>query len=440
MNTVKRMKALTLAAILLLTLTLLCACSDGTGTQPTTTNLSKTALYKVTVLGVDGKPATEGVIVCFMKNGEQVALQKTDGNGVASKELDRADYTVEIMFIDASANYYYDTASMTLSAVKTELTVELANQAVKAEGTLFAGGQEHDAYYVNAGVTYVTLQANGRSYFLFTPSESGVYRLSTVGEGYTVGYFGGPHYVQDMNAGEADGNATLVNVSPGMIGTNGTGTTVFVIGVDNPGDQANAVLKVERVSVYVDTSVPSVVYATTGTLAPWTLPEGATTQSFDLTQSADAYQLVLDETTGFYHLGSVDGPLVLVCLGSASNGLMKYATSYDTMLMTVGVNKYFKDADGNYTHKEDYVPCLIDYIGSCNPATYQYTGGCVDRASGLYPLTEDLKYIIQQNGDHMGWWNTDGPNYLFRDSMGNYDHSVNVEIAWLFMCVYMQNG
>lgn len=439
MNTVKRIKALTLAAMMLLAVVVLCACQGDNSAQPTTTAMSKNAVYKVTVLGVDGEPATEGVIVRFLKNGEEVAMQKTDATGVASKELERGDYTAQIMFIDASSNYYYDTTDLTLSSVKTELTVELAYEAVKADSTLFAAGQEHDAYQVNAGMTHVSLRANGRTYFLFTPTEAGVYRLSTVGETYTVGYFGGPHFVQEMNAGEADGNATLVTVSPSMIGTNGTGTTVFVIGVDNPGaSEAETMLKVERVSAYVDTSIPVVTYETTGTLAPWVLPEGAVTNSFDLTKATDAYNLVLDEATGFYHLNSVDGPLVLVCLGSSSNKLLKYAASYDTILQTVGVNKYFTDADGNYTHREDYSQCLIDYIGLCDPVTGQYTGGCVDRATGLYPLTADLMYIIRNNGDHQGWWNVNGPNYLFKDVNGNNDSTINTEIAWLFMCVYIQ--
>ena len=433
MNSVKRMRVLALLLVLVMALT---ACTKAPETAPTT-QLSKTAKYQVTVLGVDGKPATDGVIVRFLKNGEEVAMQRTDASGVAAKELDRGDYTVELMFVSADSKYYYDASSLTLTSVKTELTVELANEAVKYDATLFAGGEDHEAYLVQYGLTHVTLRANGRSYFLFTPTESGVYRLSTVGEAYVVGYFGGPHFVQEMNAGEADGNGTLVNIAPSMIGTNGTGTTVFVIGVDNTGAEAEAMLKVERISAYVDTSVPVVTYKTTGKLTPWTLPQGATTNSFDLTKPTGTYNLVLDPETGFYHLDSVDGPLVLVCLGSASNKLLKYAASYDTILQTVGVNKYFKDADGNYTHREDYGQCLLDYIGLMDPATGVYSGGCIDRTSGLYPLTDDLMYIIQQNGDHQGWWNKNGSNYLFRDSMGNNDLSINTEMAWLFMCVYM---
>lgn len=431
----KRMKALTM---LLLFALVLSACSQQAA--PTTTQMSKTAMYYVTVLGVDGQPATDGVIVRFLKGGEEAAMQRTDAAGVASKELDRDDYTVEIMFIDQSASYYYDTAAATLSATKTELTVELATMIQGTDPTvLFAGGEDRNAYVVSAGRNYVELEAGKRSYFLFAPTEAGVYRLSTVGEGYVVGYFGGPHFVQDLNAGEVDGNATCVTVSPDMIGTNGTGTAVFVIGVDNPENApANTLLLVERVSAYVDTSIPSVTYATTAPLTPWTLPEGATTESFDLSKPTDAYKLVLDEATGFYHLDSVDGPLVLMCLGEASNKLLKYAASYDTVLQTVGVNKYFTDADGNYTHKEDYSQCLLDYIGVRDYATGKYTGGCVDRATGLYPLTQDLVYIVQQHGDYSGWWEITNSNYLFQDANGVYDTTVNPEIAWLFMCVYVE--
>ncbi len=425
-------------ALLLVCALALSACGQQAGGEPTT-QMSKTAIYQVTVLGVDGQPATEGVIVRFLKAGEEVALQRTDASGVASKELDRADYTVEIMFIDQTRTYYYDTAAMTLSATKTELTVELAYMVSGEPSLLYVSEVDRNAYPVNAGKNYVTLEAGNRSYFLFTPEESGVYRLSTQGETYVVGYYGSPHYVQEVNAGQAEGNATCVTVSPDMIGTNGTGTTVFVIGVDNPENvEAQVMLKVERISAYVDTSIPSKTYQTTAPLTPWTLPEGAVTQKFDLHAATGAYNLVLDEATGFFHLGSVDGPLVLMCLGQESNSLMQYMVSYDTVLQTIGVNKYFTDDNGNYTYKEDYSQCLIDYIGVRDDVTGKYTGGCVDRKTGLYPLTEDLMYIVQQHGDYSGWWNISGGNYLFRDANGVLDTNVNPEYAWLFMCVYIQ--
>ncbi len=427
-----------LLALLLVCTLVLSACGQQSGGEPTT-QLSKTAVYRVTVLGVDGQPATEGVIVHFLKDGQEVALQRIDASGVASKELERGDYTVQIVPIDPSKNYYYDAAAATLSATKTELTVALAYRVDGDPTPLFAGGEERNAYTVNAGNNYVTLEAGERSYFLFTPVESGVYRLSVVGDTHTVGYYGSPYFVRERNVGQVEDNATTVTVSPSMIGTNGSGTTVFVIGVDNAENaEKQVVLQVERISAYVDTSIPDQIYETTAPLTPWALPEGALTQQFDLHAATGTYQFVLDETTGFYHLGSVDGPLVLMCLGQAADSLMQYMVSYDTVLQTVGVNKYFTDDDGNYTHKEDYVQCLIDYIGVRDDVTGQYTGGCVDRKTGLYPLTEDLMYIVQQHGDYQGWWDASGSNYLFRDTNGVYDTKINPEYAWLFMCLYMQ--
>ena len=435
----QKIKAISLAVMMIPCLALLCACQFAPAAS-TAEEISKTAVYRVKVLGVDGEPATEGVIVRFLKDGQE-QLQKTDASGVAMKEMDRGDYTVEIMFLDQSASYYYDTANMTLSAIKTELTVELAYKAENPSQLIY--GSEADSVYevypVNAGRTYVPLAAEARNYFLFTPTEAGVYRLSVVGQTYAVGCYGNPFFIQQNNAGVADGNATLITVSPDMIGTNRTGTAEFVIGVDNPEDvETNVLLLVERISAYVDTSIPAQIYETTGNLTSWALPENAVVNSFDLTASTDTYNLVLDEATGFYHLDSTDGPLVLVCLGEASNHRLRYAASFDTVLQTVRVDKYFIDTNGNYTHKEDYSQCLLDYIGDRDLITGQYVGGCVDRDSGLYPLTADLMYIIQQSGDYAGWWDIFHDGYLFKDLNGERDPSINPELAWLFMCVYLQ--
>ena len=61
----------------------------------------------------------------------------------------------------------------------------------------------------------------------------------------------------------------------------------------------------------------------------------------------------------------------------------------------------------------------------------------IDEATGLYPLTEDLKYILQQRGDYAGWWNPGSGIYLFVDENRVPLDGVNHEIAWLFMCCYV---
>ena len=98
----------------------------------------------------------------------------------------------------------------------------------------------------------------------------------------------------------------------------------------------------------------------------------------------------------------------------------------ETILEHTGVGRYFyKDAEKKeFDRKENYADCLLQYIA------------CVDKDSGLYPLTEDLKYIIQNNGEHQGWWDPNG-NYIFLDDAGNSVPGINNEIAWLFMCCYI---
>ena len=60
-----------------------------------------------------------------------------------------------------------------------------------------------------------------------------------------------------------------------------------------------------------------------------------------------------------------------------------------------------------------------------------------DEAEGTYPLTEDLKYIVQQRGDYSGWFDADASLYLFKDQNGVPIPGMNTENLWLFMCCYL---
>ena len=90
-----------------------------------------------------------------------------------------------------------------------------------------------------------------------------------------------------------------------------------------------------------------------------------------------------------------------------------------------GVQRYFFDAEGNYQKKESYSECLLEYIA------------CMDQDKGVYPLTEDLKYIIQMEGDDSGWFDPENSLYLFKDANRINLDGINNEISWLFMCSYL---
>lgn len=382
---------------------------------------SKTVTYKVSVVDALGNKYTSGVIAKFLQNNEQIAMQVCDANGVATKELDRGEYDVEISFTDGDEGYSYNKEGLKVSGDKNELEVVVAYAQSKEATSLYVDNKEYEAYMVNNGCTDVQLN-EGRNYFLFKPTEAGTYEISIAdGNVDSIGYYGAPHYVQSASVTEVKDNKFTVSVRADMISTGDTGTTVLVIGIDKA-DNDSCVMGVQRIGdpEYSLADEPWTVYEKTVELEKYTLPSGAKLGEFDLT--AESYTLVFNETDGFYHLNSADGPLVLMRLGKDNN----YLACFKTILENSGVTKYFFDEEGEFVKKETYSECLLEYI--------EY----IDEESGTYPLTEDLKYIVTQRGDHEGWWDAEGNTYLFVDEEGFKLQNINPDIAWLFMCCYIE--
>lgn len=403
---------------LVLFLMALCACGKESEVPETTQGDLN---YQVTVLDPDGNPFTTGVIVEFYQGETKVGMAALNDNGVAAKNLPAGDYTVKLVYTDSNASYYYSEEGLELTGEKASSTVTLY-QAAGAPASLAAAGQDATACPVQTGVTYVKLTPGNRSYFLFTPTEPGLYEFSTSDANASVGYYGAPHYVQSNSVAEVKDNTFTVSVRASMIGTSDTGTNVLVIGVDTD-SLDSCFLTVRRIGD-PERSIedePWIVYDPTVSLQAYTLPEGAQIAEFDLTAATGTYTLVYNEADGFYHLDTADGPLVLVRLGVDS----KYLACFKTILDSSGVMKYFFDEDGTFVKKESYSECLLEYIGS------------MDEANGVYPLTKDLQYIIQQRADHSGWFTQNADTYLFKDENGNNVPGINPELMWLFMCCYI---
>lgn len=406
-----------IATVLMCSAMMLGACGGGEDN----TQAGGAKEYKVAVKDALGNPYTDGVVVQFFKDGVQAALQVVNSEtGIATKELEAGDYTVKLQFTDSADGYHYVEEGLTLSADKTELDVILAKAITEEPGSLYVGDGAYDSYAVGTGCTYVELTTGERNYFLFTPREAGTYEFSAAdGANVVLGYYGAPHFVQSMNAAEVVDGKFTISVSASMIGTGDTGTTVLVIGVDSD-SATECVLGIQRIGEpeWNVSDEPWTIYETTADLSKYILPAGTTLKEFDLT--ASSYNLVYNEKDGYYHLDSADGPLVYVNLLEDS----KYLASFKNILERSGINKYFYDADGKFEKKVSYSECLLEYIGY------------VDETTGVYPLTEDLKHIIQQRGEYVGWWDVNSQQYLFVDANGNPIPGINSEIAWLFMCCY----
>ena len=329
------------------------------------------------------------------------------------------------MATDEAVSFYYD-ETLKLTAKERKLEVVAAYKTSGEPTVLYVSGEQHDAYDVGVGCTYVELKDEGRNYVLFTPTEAGNYEFSIADEANVeLGYYGAPHYVQANNAAEVVKNKFTISVSADMIGKSNTGTSIYVLGIEALDDKTeNCVVGIQRLGDAIKTlsDEPWTIYETTSELKAYTLPAGAQIQEFDLTKSEKDYKVVYNEEDGFYHLNTANGPLVLVRLAEDCD----YIACFKTMLDRSGVSKYFFDKDGEFEKKESYSECLLEYI--------EY----VDENEGVYPLTKDLKYIIQQRGEYVGWWDIDSNGYIFKDVNGNNDPSINSEIAWLLMCCYIE--
>jgi len=409
MKLTKKISMLFLTAALMVSAMLLGACGNNGEVE-----------YKVKVVDALGNAYGKEAIVMFMQDGSQVAMQVCDESGVATKTLAAGDYDIQLKVTDSKREFVYE-EGVKVTAKNPEVEIELAYSVSGEPTVLTVGGKEFDAYQVPVGCTQVELVKGERTYFLFTPTEIGKYEFSIADDkDAVIGYYGAPHYVQENSALEVVDGKFSMSIKEGNIGTGNTGTTVVVIGIDS--DKDSCVLAVNRVGEpeYGIEDEPWTIYEATVDLVEYKLPAGTNLVDFDITEKTDTYKLIYNKGDGYYHLNSENGPLVYVRLAEDP----KYLPCFKNILDRSGVSKYFFDENEEFVKKESYSECLLEYIE------------CVDEESGVYPLTEDLKYIIQQRGDYVGWWDASSPDFIFKDATEAPIEGLNTEIAWLFMCCY----
>lgn len=430
----RRISALLLCLLMLCSTAALCACGDK---NPELTE-SKEVTYKVAVVDGLGNPYTEKIIVKFVQNGTKVAMAPIGKNGVVEKSLPKGDYSVELDFTGDS-ECYYDSASAKLTADKTELTITLAYLPSENTTSIYANsiatGENtgYEAVNVGVGSVYVTLDTADRTYFLFTPAEAGTYQISTTGGATTIGYYGAPHFVQSQNVGDVKNNVLTLSVSASMISTGNTGTSVYVIGVDSVDGTADTILNVVRTGdpAWNIADEPYSVYQAKSEIKDFTLPAGTKLTDFDVTAATDAYVLVLNEQDHCYHLGTADGPAVYVNLEKAVYGISMLAMVGENIFDADGVPiesgtspfRYVKNNGPDDFFKEDYTAVTREIITAR------------DKTTGVYPLTEDLYYILNMGVEHMGWTRENTANYLF-----NGEPNVNSDIAWMFLMCHAQDN
>lgn len=383
---------------------------SGSSEEPDDT---KTA-YSVTVADYFGAPVT-GVTVQFLSDGVPVAVKTVDENGVAAVNLVPGCYSVLLAF--SGETMYYDEAAAVLTEAQTTVTITLIGGVTGEKEDLYVG----TAYYVNVGGTYAALQADVTNYFLFAPTESGVYRFTTSDPAAVISYWGGSTVglIIDQTGGLDDyaNNAFTLNVKPSNIGA------TYILGVTGASE---CVLEITRIGdavlgeadivpdVWTGEDTPTAAYKVTDA-------SGKTLTYLDLTAQTDAYKLVYNPIDGYYHLNTLNGPVLYVNLGPDARYLSMYNMLGFSGYGGTGLTQTFYDENGNAVRREDYTACMEQYV-TCMDATY-----------GVYPLNDDLIYMIQQGGQYKGWWDSTNGNYLFTELEG-----LNPELGWMFAVCYFE--
>lgn len=390
----------------------------GSGTSVTVT-LNKeevqkpdtTVEYKVTVVDYNGN-AVSGVLVNFFQGGTSKAAVTTGSNGVAAAKLEPGNYQVTL----ASSNgktLYYDTASATLSATAKTLQIKVA-YGVSTYEELYVG----NAYHVTTGGNHVTLTEGDVNYFLFTPTKSGTYRFSTDKASAVLSYWGGNTFFIQEQTGNTDyaNNSFSLSVKDSNIGASyilgvtGSGSCTLII--TRTGEAQQNPVEDAPWTKWETDAAPNKVYDFSGNASSLTF--------VDVTAAAGTYSLVYNSADGYYHMGSANGPVVMVMLGENAPYI-----SFKTMLDTTGVKAYFYNAQGSFTKKEDYTDRMSLYV--------QY----MDADAGVYPLTKDLKYVLENYGNYAGWYDSANALFLFKDPNGEPLSNVNKDYAWMFACCYV---
>lgn len=400
-------------------------------------NLDGKICYTVTVLDALGEPMPNIIVQIF--DGEaQIAAKMTNNVGVAACSKDhpvdagKSPFTVKLVSPDGKALSYDEQAAI-ISDGKEEITVSLfKTTADLMTEALYLGGSDDptNAHVLSDGKYRVELKS-GENYFVFVPTVRGQYKLSAESpSGFTMGYFGSPHFVQQSNiastdgTGEVflDGGALFFNIRAFNVGDDYYSSSRYVFRVDSE-TACEAFINVKCVDKNLPLSkeeMPWEEYLLPSDPAPFT-PSFTVESVSELTSVSvtdPAFTAVYNPEDGFYHAGTADGPVIFVKLTVDSD----YIAAFKTIMETTQFSTYVFDGEGNLVAKKNYHTMMQKYIDASGEL-------------GIYPLTAPLKEAITTIGDSWGWYKDGGANNIFT---GKVTSPVVAENAYLFACCYYE--
>lgn len=387
---------------------------DGDETEDGEENATKE--YSIEVVDVN-ENAIAGVIITVKKGEEQVKIAKTNQTGAVKFELPTGAYTFNLTF-SGDKEYHYDESLCVLSEDEASVSVTVANLPYDT----YELYNECEAGLIEVGTYFVELSASNPSYFLFTPSERGRYKLSVSSNvKASCEYYGSPMIIYDNDISnesdrEKDSEGNLTGSIFMDFRSFNVNSTQYLFGVKAEGE-GSGYFTIEKISdlELSPEEIPYSDYMMTHTVKDFVF-SGGTLVNFDISNLS--LSAVYNPDDGFYHLNSADGPVIYMKLTVPT----AYTVALEKICETQPFQHYIYDDDGKFVGKISYCSMMLKYFEAA------------DETAGVYPLTEDLKVAIQDMGDFLGWYKpaAAGESHIF---FGDTPVTAN---AWLFACCYVQ--
>jgi hypothetical protein len=426
---IKRIIALLLVLAMMLALASCVQPDDGESGE----NLDGKIDYKVTVLDPFGAPMSKMVVSIF-DGEEQVEMRLTNDDGVAKPKapLSGDSFTVKISSTDTNKKVAYDESLCVLKDGEEEITVVVYDSVEDLPVMDLwpqnnESGEPVEAPVLNGGGYMVDL-AKGENYFVFTASMRGLYTISATSSAETsVEYRGGPHYVQGYNIASSDdsgdvymsGESLCFKIRGFNVGGDGGSSSLYVIMISSSADAKGVITfgYTDELSMSLQ-ELPWNEYMLPAAPAPYVVPEKGA-EGFALTDvdvTSKTLNIVYNNSDKLYHVGSEDGPVLLVRLTSSS----KYLPSLKSISETDPFAVYVYDDNGEFVDKIIYQTMLEQYCAAADPD------------HGVVPLDSHLLEAITNYGNAAthGWFGTSST--IFGEDQAN----VNPALAVYFACCY----
>ena len=389
--------------------------------------------YKVTVLDPFGAPMPQ-MVVSIYDGEELVEMRMTNSDGVASpkKPLAGDSFTVVVSSTDTNKKISYDESLAVLKDGEEEITIVVYDSVENLHYMDLwpqnnESGEPVEAPVLNGGGYMVDL-AKGENYFVFTASMRGIYTVSVASSAEThVEYRGGPHYVLGSNIASSDDSGDVYMSEESLcfkirgfnVGGDDGSSSLYVIMISSSEDAKGVITfgYTDELSMSLQ-ELPWNEYMLPAAPEAYVVPEQGT-EGFALTDvdiTSKTLNIVYNNTDKLYHVGSENGPVLLVRLTSSS----KYLPSLKSISETDPFAVYVYDDNGEFVDKIIYQTMLDQYCAAADP---DY---------GVVPLDRHLLEAITNYGNAAthGWFGT--ASTIFGEDQAN----VNPALAVYFACCY----